>query len=401
MSETPTGDFAPLHAAMKRYVDANLLPGVSSAVLVGREVVDQHCVGWADIENQVPLRTDSLFRVFSNTKLITSCTVMLLVEEGRLALDDPIERYLPQLGDRRVLRPGATQIDDTEPAVRPITIRHLLTHSAGLSYLFLLDPGSPMYQAYVAAQVLSPTATVAELIERIAPLPLAFQPGTSWEYSIATDVLARLVEVIDGRPFGDAIAARILKPLGMTDTGFVVPATDHHRLVTLYSGADLLQPMVPGLTRTDQVPWILEPGAHFQPQPLQSGGGGLVSSLPDMIRLIQALLPGGPTLLQPQTLAMLMRNQLAEDVWLGFPVLGRIAGKGYGLGGAVTVAPSASDPPNCTDEFWWGGIAGTQWWISPRNDLAAVVMTQRDRAFWHPFAPELKKLIYQAVASPR
>lgn len=397
MSETPTGDFAPLHAAMKRYVDANLLPGLSSAVLVGREVVDQHCVGWADIENRVPLQTDSLFRVFSNTKLITSCTVMLLVEEGRLALDDPIERYLPQLGNRRVLRPGATRIDDTEPAVRPITIRHLLSHSSGLSY-GLLDPGTPIFEAYSAAQVLSPASTLAEMIDRLEPLPLIFQPGTSWEYSIATDVLSRLVEVIDGRPFGDAIAARILQPLGMVDTGFVVPASDRKRLVTLYSGADLMQPMKPGLSRADALPFAND---HQRAVARQSGGGGLVSSLPDMIRLIRALLPGGPTLLQPQTLAMLMRNQLAEGVWLGFPLLGRIAGKGYGLGGAVTVTPSASDPAGAADEFWWGGIAGTQWWISPRNDLAAVVMTQRHMAFWHPFALELKKLAYRAAASPR
>ncbi len=195
MTEAPTGDFAPLHAAMKRYVDANLLPGLSGAVLVGREVVDQHCVGWADVENGVPLQTDSLFRVFSNTKLVTSCAVMLLVEEGRLALDDPIERYLPQLGERRVLRPGATRIDDTEPAVRSITVRHLLSHSSGLSY-GLLDPGTPIFQAYTAAQVLSAKSTLAQMIDRLAPLPLTFQPGTNWEYSVATDVLSRLVDLV-------------------------------------------------------------------------------------------------------------------------------------------------------------------------------------------------------------
>ncbi len=397
MTEAPTGDFAPLHAAMKRYVDANLLPGLSGAVLVGREVVDQHCVGWADVENGVPLQTDSLFRVFSNTKLVTSCAVMLLVEEGRLALDDPIERYLPQLGERRVLRPGATRIDDTEPAVRSITVRHLLSHSSGLSY-GLLDPGTPIFQAYTAAQVLSAKSTLAQMIDRLAPLPLTFQPGTNWEYSVATDVLSRLVEVVDGRTFGDAIAARILKPLGMSDTGFVVPAGDRGRLVALYTGADLMQPMKPGLVRADHLPY---PGAYLEPAARQSGGGGLISTLPDMIRLIQALLPGGPTLLRPQTLAMLMRNQLGDDIWVGFPMLGRFPGKGHGLGGAVTVSPSANESPAAVDEFWWGGIAGTQWWISPRNNLAAVVMTQRHMAFWHPFALELKRLTYQAAASPR
>ena len=153
-------DFRPAHAAMQRYVDGNLLSGVSSAVLVGRDLVDVNCVGWADKEAQIRLRTDHIFRVFSNTKLVTSCAALLLFEEGQFELDDPIEKFIPQLGNRKVLRPGATSLDDTEPAKSSITIRHLLSHSSGLSYGFF-DPGTVIFKAYNERGVHNPTTTLA------------------------------------------------------------------------------------------------------------------------------------------------------------------------------------------------------------------------------------------------
>src|SRR5262249_6654429 len=148
-------DFGPAHAAMQRYVDGNLLSGFSSAVLVGRDLVNVRCIGWADKEAQIPLRVDHIFRVFSNTKLITSCAALLLFEQGRFQLDDPIARFIPQLANRRVLRPGATSLDQTEPAVRPITIRHLMSHTSGLSY-GLLDPGTLILLAFSRQQPLDP-----------------------------------------------------------------------------------------------------------------------------------------------------------------------------------------------------------------------------------------------------
>src|SRR6266571_8716586 len=221
-------NFKPAQAAMQRYVDNNLLSGISWAVMVGRDLVDVNCVGWADKEAQTPLRTDHIFRVFSNTKLITSCAALLLFEEGRFQLDDPIEQFIPQLANRRVLYRGATSLDQTEPAVRPITIRHLMSHSSGLSY-GLLDPGTLIFNAYNARKVVNPATTLAEMIDVLADLPLVFHPGASWEYSVATDVLARLVEVISGQRFDAFIQVRILGPLGMVDTGFVV--SDRNRLV--------------------------------------------------------------------------------------------------------------------------------------------------------------------------
>lgn len=392
-AQTRRYDFSAVHAAMRRYVDAEILPGVSSAVLIGRDLTDLHCAGWADREAKVALREDHIFRVSSNTKLVTSCALLKLYEEGRIGLDDPVERFLPQLAKRRVLRPGATTIDDTEPARGPITIRHLMSHSSGLSY-GLLDPGTLIYQAYVGRRVLNPRATLAEMIDALEPLPLVFHPGGGWEYSVATDVLARVVEVISDQRFDAFIQSRILAPLGMNDTSFVVSEDKRARFTAYYAGADVLEPMKPGLTRTDDAPYAQ---AYLRPAAKLSGGGGLVSTLPDMIALVRSLLPGGTTLLKPATIALMMTNQLPENIWIRFPRFGEIVGKGYGLAGAVTLAPSPAEPAGAVDEFQWGGLAGTHWWISPRQKLAGLLMTQRQFAFWHPFSFEFKQLVYRAV----
>ena len=187
-------DFGAAHATLQRMIDGDILSGVSSAVLVGRDLVDVNCAGWADREAQVPLRSDHLFRVFSNTKLVTSCAALLLFEEGRFHLDDPIEKFIPQLGNRRVMRPGATSIEDTEPAIGSITIRQLLSHSSALSY-GLFDPDRSCSRLS-GAQSLNPARTLADIIDTLAELPLLYHPVTSWEYPIATDVVGRLVEVL-------------------------------------------------------------------------------------------------------------------------------------------------------------------------------------------------------------
>lgn len=390
-------DFGAVHAALRRYVDANILAGVSSAVLVGRDLVDLNCVGWADKEQDVAMRVDHLFRAFSNTKLITTCAALLLFEEGRFQLDDPIEQFIPQLANRRVLRPSATALDDAEPARGPITIRHLLSHSAGLSY-GLLDPGTTIFKAYNERKVLNPATSLADMMDTLADLPLVFHPGTAWEYSVASDVMSRLVEIISGQRFDAFIQSRIFDPLGMVDTGFVVPEEKRHRLAAYYAGADLIDPMKPGLTRADAAPY---PQAYLRPFPRLSGGGGLVTTLPDMLALLRNLLPGGPTLLRPETIALMMTNQLPDGVRIGFPGFGKIEGKAFGLGGSLTLASSSLEPKGATGEFQWGGIAGTHWWISPHANLAGLLMTQRQMAFWHPFSFEFKQLVYQAVSRTR
>ena len=386
-------NFDAVHQAMQRDVDGELLAGVSCAVLVGRDLVDLHCAGWADKEAGTPLRPDHLFRAFSNTKLVTSIAVLMLWEEGRFALDDSIDGFIAPLARRQVLRPGAATLDDTEAARSAITIRQLLTHSSGLSY-GLLDPGTLLFKAYNERKVLHPSATLATMMDLLADLPLMFHPGTGWEYSVATDVLSRLVEVVSGQAFDAFIRTRIFEPLGMVDTGFMVPEDQQHRLTAYYAGADVMQPMQPGLTRIDAAPY---PQAYRRPFARLSGGGGLVTSLPDMLALVRSLLPGGPTLLKPDTLTLMMANHLPPGQCIRFPNEGTIVGKGFGLGGCVTLAPSSVEPQQAGGEFQWGGIAGTHWWISPNNNLAGLLMTQRQMGFWHPYSFEFKQRVYQAV----
>jgi CubicO group peptidase (beta-lactamase class C family) len=232
------------------------------------------------------------------------------------------------------------------------------------------------------------------MIDQLADLPLSYHPGTDWEYSVATDVLGRVVEVASGKPLDVFIKARIFDPLGMADTGFFVPPDQQPSLTAYYRGADILEPMKPGMTRLDNAPY---PGAYLRPVPRLSGGGGLVSTLPDMVALLRSLLPGGPTLLKPASIELILSNPLPDGVTLRFPRLGEVPGKGYSLAGAITFEPVPLDPEDSTGELQWGGIGGTHWWISPRTKLAAVLMTQRQMGFWHPFAYEFKQLAYRAA----
>jgi len=390
-----TRDFAAARAAMQRYVDQEILAGVSWCVLRGRDVVDQQCVGLADREANIALRSDHIFRSFSNTKLFTTCALMLLVEEGRIGLDDRVERFLPQLANRKVLKANATSLSDVEPARSPITIRQLLSHTSGLSY-GIFDPGTVLFKAYNEAGVLNPRTPLSDFIDKLAELPLGYHPGASWEYSVATDVLGRVVEVVSGKTLDAVFKARIYDPLGMVDTGFFVPPAGQGRLVAYYRGADVLDPIKPGLSRIDDLPY---PQAYRKPVARLSGGGGLVTTLPDMLALVRALLPGPEMLLKPETVRQMMTNQLPDGQTIRFATLGPIPGKAFGLGGAVTFAPTPLDPLNSTGEFQWGGLAGTHWWICPQAGTAGVLMAQRQMGFWNPFFFEFKRLAYEAVGA--
>ncbi len=387
-------DFSGLHAAMRQTVDGDLLAGVSSAVLVGQDLVDLHCVGHADREAGIALNEDHLFRIFSNTKLVTSLAILTLAEEGTLSLDDPVERFLPALADRRVLRPGAERADDTVPAEEPIRIRHLLSHTSGLGY-GVLDPGTLIHRLFAEARVHDPAADLEEMVNRLADLPLLYQPGTSWEYSIATDVLARVLEVACGARFDAVLRQRIFEPLGMRDTGFVVPESDVGRLAGYYQGASLEEPMKPGLTRAEE-PF---PGAYLTAVARQSGGGGLVSSLPDMIALMRCLLPGGPELVSPATRLQFARPLTAPGVNIRFQRIGEVKGKGYGPIGAITTEPMSIEPAGARGEVQWGGVAGTHWWFHPDKNIAGLNMSQRVMGFWHPFSFALKREVYAALGA--
>ena len=400
MNVKPTSyNFSAVHAAMRRYTTSNILSGVSHAVLQGRDLIDVGYSGWANREKNITLDETHLFRIASNTKLITSIAVLMLIEDGLLSLSDPIESYISQLGNRQVLQSGATDLSNTEPAKSPITIAHLLSHSSGLSY-GLLDPGSPMFRAYNSVKVLNAKQPLSVLINVLENLPLSFHPGTAWEYSIATDVLGYLIEVVSGKPLDAFFAERIFTPLGMNDTFFFVPPDKQPRLAAYYRGADRLDVMKPGLSRIDTSPHNMPyMNAFLQPMPRLSGGGGLVSSLPDMVALIRSLMPGDDALLKPHSMALMMGNQLASGVNIGFPPLGKIPGKVYSVAGSLTQEPLSRDPAGSKGELQWGGIYGTHWWISPNANLAGILMTQREMGFWHPFSFDFKNEVYAAVGA--
>lgn len=385
--------FGGLHRAMRDQVDEQFLPCVSTALLRGREVVDRFRYGLADREAAIAVREDHIFRVFSNTKLATSCAVMMLVEKGEVGLDGPIGRYLPELAALRVLRAGAKDIGDTEPANAPITVRQLMTHTSGLSY-GIFDPGSTLFAAYNQAGVRNPATPLSDMIGKLSQLPLSFQPGTRWEYSVGTDVLARLVEVVSGKSFGEALSDWIFAPLGMVDTDFWVPEAKRERLCALYEGVDLFDPAKPGLVRVDDKPY---PGAYTSRPARESGGGGLVSTLGDTVRFVQSLMPGGPTLLKPETIASMFANQLPRGLCVEFPNMPRFENVAFGLGSAVTIGPVPGEPPATAGEVGWGGLAGTIWWINPRMNIAAVLMTQRYFGFGNPYTLEFKRHAYRAL----
>ncbi len=384
--------FRAAHAVLQGEIDQRRLAGVSAAVLRHGQCVDEVCLGLADIEAGTPLRPDHIHRAFSNTKLIAAVLVLMLVDEGLLGLDDPVRQWLPALGGLRVLRPGASALHDTVPLARDISIRHLLSHQAGLSH-GVFDPGTPIFNAYLDAGIRLPSLDLAQMVERLAGLPLLYQPGEGWEYSVAPDVLARVVEVITGQSFGAVLQQRLLGPLGMVDTGFVLRPEQRPRLAALYRG-DLIDPMKPGLKRLDDTPW---PGAYLQPVARQSAAGGLFTTQADMLALLRRLLPGPDALLKPATSAALFTDQLAAQRSVQFALRGALPSLGFGLGGAITRQASALQGTAAVGEMQWGGLAATHWFVSPATGLAGVVMAQRFMGFWHPFWFQYKALVYRAM----
>jgi len=389
-------DFSAAHAVLRRHHDEHRLSGVSTLISHGGDVVDEFCIGEADIEQAQPMRPDHIHRAHSNTKLITAVMTLMLVDDGRIALDDPIKQWIPGFGATRVLRPGATSLDDTVPLARDITIRHLLTHTAGLSH-GVFDPGTMIFEAYGASGVRRQDCSTAMIAEQLPTLPLLFQPGEGWEYSMAPDVLARLVEIVTGQRYIQALQQRIFGPLVMVDTGYVMRPEQVPRLATLYGG-NLADPNEPGLTRLEDLPW---PRAFLIPVAREAGASGLFTTQADMLALLSCLFPGRNGPLTDATLAEMFRDQLPAHLCVQFLRRGPMPDLGFGLVGAVTRRTSTLQPNSPVGELQWGGMAGTHWAISPATGEVLVLMTQRRMGFWNPFWFEWKAASYAALDSTR
>lgn len=385
-------DFDRIDAALQAEVDGRRFAGFNYAVIRRGEVVARRCVGLADIARPEPMRLDHLFRIFSCTKLVTSCAALQLWEQGRFDFDDPIGQYIPALADLKVLAAPDAPLESARPATSPVRIRHLLTHTAGLTYGFL-EPETPIARAYVAARTGSPATTLAQQMEALGTLPLLFEPGSAWHYSVATDVVGRLVEVLSGEPLDAYFGRHIFAPLGMRDTAFHVAEDQQHRLATHYVG-DVDDPSKPGLCDAEHLPY---PGAFRRPAPRLNPGGGLISSLDDYTRLVQALATGGAPLLKPAAMAYVTRSQIPAAMTIGFPQLPVMQGRGHSFAASVFRARTSQDPAAEPGDVQWSGMSATHWMFSPKDAFGLVLMTQRYLGSGLPYWPRFKQAVHEAM----
>lgn len=378
--------------AMQSLVDQGLLAGVVTMVARNNKVVHFESVGYRDLESGAQMSNDALFRIYSMTKPVTGVALMMLYEEGKFRLADPVEKYIPEFKGLKVAA-GTDAAGNllTEDAKHPMTIRELMSHTSGLSYGLFSQ--SKVDDLYTEANVLDSNSTLKDMIDKLSGIPLRQQPGSLWHYSVSVDVQGYLVEVLSGQKFDEFLEERIFAPLGMTDTGFYVPAEKHARFAQVYGytedGKLVAQEGFAGAQN-----WL-------EPVNFLSGGGGLISSTMDYMRFSQMLLNGGELdgvrILSPLTVELMHRNQMPRgmaDNVLGAP------GTVFGLDFAVVSDPVAAEGYS-KGEFYWGGAAGTWFWIDPVEDLVFVGMIQQFGNLRPDVRSLARRLTYQAIMEPK
>lgn len=388
-----------IEAHFARYVDEGKLPGFLVAVARHGHLAHLAAYGHRDKESGLPIEADTVFRIYSMTKPLTSVAAMLLVEEGAMELKDPVHRWLPAFAEQHVYRGGSALRPVTEPVREPMLVWHLLTHTSGLTYGFHhAHPVDAMYRAAGFEWGSPPGLNTAGCVDAWARLPLLFQPGAEWNYGVSTDVLGHLVEVVSGQRLDEFLRARILEPLGMHETGFAWPG-EADRLAALY----VANPADGTAVRLDALGPV-----PSTPPPFLSGGGGLVSTMADYLAFCDYLrtgrTPDGGTILGDRTLSYMTRNHLPGNADLeayGRPLFAETTfdGVGFGLGFAVTMDPAANKVVGSPGEFSWGGAASTVFWVDPVEDLAVVFMTQLVPSSTHPIRSQLKTLVHQALTA--
>jgi CubicO group peptidase (beta-lactamase class C family) len=380
---------------MDRLVEDRRLAGLSVTMQRrGRTVFARAC-GQADLARGTPFTLDTVTRIYSMTKPLTSVAVMQLYERGLFQLDDPVARYLPEFAQMRVAVGGNRAKIETEPARRPITIRDLLTHTAGLTYGFMEATLVDAAYREKGIDFLAKEGTLAEMTARTAALPLLAQPGSAWNYSVATDVLGHFVAVVSGQPFADYLRREVIVPLGMVDTDFHVRPDLMPRFCACYA-YDRDRQLRPFDDSVDT--------AYARPPAIASGGGGLVSTAADYHRFCRMILNGGEIdgarLLGRKTVALMTANHLGGDLAaMGTPRFAETSytGIGFGLGFSVMLDPAAAQIVGTPGEVAWGGMASTAFWIDPAEDLAVVMMTQLVPSSALPIRKELRVLTYAAL----
>jgi CubicO group peptidase (beta-lactamase class C family) len=380
-----------------RYLEDHRLPGFLVVVTRGGKVAHVVHHGLRDVENGAPIEADTLFRIYSMTKPITSVAAMICYEEGLIALDDPLAKFIPEFGETRVFSGGSPLEPETAPMVEPIRIWHLMTHTAGLTYGWMNNhPVDTMYRSAGFAWDTPRELDLGGCCSRLASLPLLCQPGAEWNYSVATDVLGRVVEIASGLPLEQFLTERVLGPLGMKETSFFVEGRAVERLAVLYS-PDLLS------GRAARASFLGEVALHRPSAPL--GGSGLVSTAADYHRFTQMLLRRGELdgvrVLGARTVSYMTRNHLpggAELARFGNPIGEQSeAGVGFGLGFSVVVDPAALKVSSTAGEYGWGGAASTLFWVDPVEELTVLFFTQLLPSTTYPIRRRLKQLVYSAI----
>ncbi len=381
----------------QRYVEPRKIPGAVTLVARGGEIAHLSALGMRDLERSLPMQEDTIFRIYSMTKPITSIALMQLFERGIFQLDDPVARWIPEWSDLRVFRWGNHPNFLTEPPDRGMTIADLLTHRAGLTYGFMECTNVDAAYRELGVEGSSSGGTLQGMVETLAGLPLEFSPGAAWNYSVATDVCGHLVEVMSGQSLPDYFDQHIFSPLGMVDTGFHVPEDKASRFAANYDrGPDKSLRLIDDPTTS----------TYLSVPTFFSGGGGLVSTAHDYFRFCQMLARGGNLdgqhVIGRKTLELMTHNHLPDGAELASMARGSFSettydGVGFGLGFAVTLDPVRAQQVGSAGEFFWGGAASTIFWVDPTEDLVVVFLTQLMPSGTFNFRGQLKSIVYPAL----
>jgi CubicO group peptidase (beta-lactamase class C family) len=381
-----------IEAMMQDYVSAGKSAGMLTLVCRHGEAGQLACHGFADIASATPIRADTIFRIYSMTKPITSVALMTLYQQGHFELDDAAQRWIPALANMEVYQQGKIESD--------ITIRQLLTHTAGFSYGFEPDrhPIDKLYAETWGKR--SHAQTMQKLLEQIFEFPLLAQPGSRWHYSVATDICGHLVELMSDMPLADYLQRRIFEPLAMVDTAFEVAQDKIDRFATLYGYTpdNALQQ----LEQNETSPFI--PAFTGNPVRLHSGGGGLTSTAPDYLRFAQMMLNRGELdgrrILEPATVALMTQNHLPRELLpLTFNGVARgpFRGYGFGLGYCVNIDPGDTAAAGSLGDFGWGGLADTYCWVDPQQSLIGILMQQYKPSLHHAGRRDFRDCVYRAL----